>query len=67
MALLSERAAREGFPDEDPTGRKISGLVPDDNQTITVIVGNALVEPATGPPWTSGIVTTTGIILHPKE
>lgn len=37
VALLSERAAREGFPGEDPIGRKISGLVPDDNHAITVI------------------------------
>jgi predicted permease len=37
VALLSERAAREGFPGEDPIGRKISGLVPNDNHAFTVI------------------------------
>jgi predicted permease len=37
VALISERAAREGFPGENPVGRKISDLIPDDKHTITVI------------------------------
>jgi predicted permease len=37
VALISERTAREGFPGEDPIGRKITDLVPDDKHPITVI------------------------------
>jgi predicted permease len=37
VALLSERAAREGFPGENPIGRKITDLVPDDKHPITVV------------------------------
>jgi predicted permease len=37
VALISERTAREGFPGENPIGRKISDLVPDDKHAITVI------------------------------
>jgi predicted permease len=37
VALISERTAREGFPSENPIGRKISDLVPDDKHPITVI------------------------------
>jgi len=37
LAVLSERTAREGFPGEDPIGRTIAGIIPDDNHPITVI------------------------------
>ena len=37
VALISERTVREGFPGENPIGRKIMDLVPDDKHTITVI------------------------------
>jgi predicted permease len=37
VALISERTAREGFPSDNPVGRKIEGIVPDDNHPITVI------------------------------
>ena len=37
VALISERTAREGFPGENPIGRTITGLVPDDKHLITVI------------------------------
>ena len=37
VALISERTAREAFPDGNPIGRKISGIVPDDKHTVTVI------------------------------
>jgi predicted permease len=37
VALISERAARDGFPGENPIGRKISNIVPDDQHTVTVV------------------------------
>jgi predicted permease len=37
VALISERTAREAFPEEDPVGKKINPLVPDDNRPMTVI------------------------------
>ena len=37
VALISERTAHDGFPGENPVGRKIAGIVPDDDHPITVI------------------------------
>jgi predicted permease len=37
VVLISERTAREAFPGENPVGRKISDIVPDDKHTVTVI------------------------------
>jgi hypothetical protein len=37
VALISERTAREGFPGENPIGRKIFDIVPDDEHSVTVI------------------------------
>jgi predicted permease len=37
VALISERTAREGFPGENPIGRKIADIVPDNKHTVTVI------------------------------
>jgi predicted permease len=37
VALISERTAREAFPGENPLGRTIESLVPDDQHPITVV------------------------------
>jgi putative ABC transport system permease protein len=37
VALISEGTAREAFPGENPIGRKIDSIVPDDQHPITVV------------------------------
>jgi hypothetical protein len=37
VALISERTAREGFPGENPVGRQIADIIPDDKHKLTVI------------------------------
>jgi predicted permease len=37
VALISERTARDAFPGENPIGRKIESIVPDDQHPITVV------------------------------
>jgi predicted permease len=39
VALISERTAREGFPGEDPIGRKITNIIPDDDQRPITVIG----------------------------
>ena len=52
VVLLSERAAQEGFPGEDPIGRKITGIIPSgekgvgakDLETVIGVVSNARIN-----------------------
>jgi predicted permease len=37
VALISERTARDGFSGENPIGKQIEGLIPDDTHPITII------------------------------
>jgi predicted permease len=37
VALISEQAAREGFPGEDPVGKKLSNIVPDYDKDVTIV------------------------------
>jgi predicted permease len=37
VVLISERTAREAFPGEDPVGKKIDAIAPDDEHKFTVI------------------------------
>ena len=37
VALISERTAKEGFPGENPIGRTLFDVVPDDEHSVTVI------------------------------
>jgi len=37
VALISEKAARDGFPGEDPLGKKIGGIVPGGDHPLAVI------------------------------
>jgi putative ABC transport system permease protein len=37
VALISQRTAREGFPGENPIGRTVSSIVPDDAHELTVV------------------------------
>jgi predicted permease len=39
VALISERTAREGFPGDDPVGRKIVNILPDNEQQLVTVVG----------------------------
>ena len=37
VALISERTAREGFHGENPLGRSMTGILPDDPRPVTII------------------------------
>jgi predicted permease len=37
VALISERTAREGFPGENPIGKQMGDLVPNDEHQVTVV------------------------------
>jgi predicted permease len=37
VALISEKTARDGFAGENPIGRKISNIVPDDQRAVTSV------------------------------
>jgi predicted permease len=45
VALISERTAREGFPDENPVGHKITNLIPDGGPaTVVGVVADARIN-----------------------
>lgn len=37
VVLISEQAAREGFPGENPIGHKVSNVVPDSDRSLTIV------------------------------
>jgi predicted permease len=49
VALISEKTARDGFAGENPIGRKISNIVPDDQRAVTsVTVVGVVTRASTG-------------------